>query len=387
MKIAHLADTHLGYRRGDRSAPGGMNQWEQDVAGAFRQALDSIIAARPDAVIHAGDLFHKVNPPNACALFCYQQFRRLREALPDTPIILIAGNHEAPKLGQTGSPLSILAEIGVHVATRTPQTFTFPGLTVVAVPYPALREEDRSWMEPTGEGHRVLAIHGVVDGVVPTYPGAPVIPKELMQVAGWSYIALGDWHGRKQLGPRAWYAGSTGFASSDVWHELAPPKAWLLVDLETGAVEPHPIPMARPIHDLPPIDGNGLEPAELQAAIAAAITGIPGGITGAIVRLTVLDVTRPVARQLDHAAIRKWKDPALHFRLDIRKPVTHSVGSAISRASGRRQTLPELIAEYLGKRELPPGIDRLAFVKLGAELMSEDDYCGGTREERAAAVG
>jgi len=42
VKIAHLADLHLGLRQYHRQTPGGINQREADVANAFRKAVDSL---------------------------------------------------------------------------------------------------------------------------------------------------------------------------------------------------------------------------------------------------------------------------------------------------------------------------------------------------------
>ena len=98
VKLAHIADPHLGIRQYHRQTPAGINQREADVASAFRAAVDGVIAARPDAVVIAGDLFHSVRPTNAAIVFAFRQFQRLREALPDAPIVLIAGNHDTPAL-------------------------------------------------------------------------------------------------------------------------------------------------------------------------------------------------------------------------------------------------------------------------------------------------
>jgi DNA repair exonuclease SbcCD nuclease subunit len=57
VRIAHLADLHLGFRQYHRLTPGGINQREADVANAFRAAVDGLIAARPDVVLFAGDIF------------------------------------------------------------------------------------------------------------------------------------------------------------------------------------------------------------------------------------------------------------------------------------------------------------------------------------------
>jgi hypothetical protein len=74
-----------------------------------------------------------------------------------------------------------------------------------------------------------------------------------------------------------------------------------------------------------------------------------------------------VARELDHAALRAYKAEALHLHLDIRRPeLRRTVGLG---APGRRQTLPELVRDFLASRPLPAEIDREAFVRLGQELM------------------
>ena len=46
MRLAHLADPHLGVRQYHRQTPSGINQREADVARAFRLAVDGVIGAR-----------------------------------------------------------------------------------------------------------------------------------------------------------------------------------------------------------------------------------------------------------------------------------------------------------------------------------------------------
>jgi hypothetical protein len=111
--------------------------------------------------------------------------------------------------------------------------------------------------------------------------------------------------------------------------------------------------------------------------MAERLESVPGGIADQIVRLRVFDISRHVARELNHAAIRAYKAQALHFRLDLRHPETQrtiGVGSP-----GRRQTLPELVSSYLERRPLPAELDREAFVQLGRDLMDsvERDLSGG----------
>ena len=392
MKLAHIADPHLGIRQYHRQTAGGINQREADIAQAFRAAIDGVIEARPDAVAVAGDLFHSVRPTNSAIVFAFHQFQRLREALPDAPIMLIAGNHDTPRSVETGSILRLFEELGVDVAADEARRFVYPhlDLSVLAVPHQALAGGERPALRPEGgEQNRVLVLHGEVEGVFPEdrsaaeYGGALVGLAEL-GAEEWSYVALGHYHVQHQVAARAWYAGALDYVSPNIWGELALEsdsgvrgKGWLLADLEDGSVKRMPLPAGRRILDLEPIRAEGRNAAWVSAQIAERLRAIAGGIADRIVRLRVYDIPRHVARELDHAAIRGFKNEALHFHLDLRRPEVQRVVGVGS--PGRRQTLPELVASYLSRRPLPAELDRDAFVRLGQDLMDsvERDVVGG----------
>lgn len=382
MKIAHIADPHLGIRQYHRQTSGGINQREADVANAFRTAIDGVIAARPDAVVIAGDLFHSVRPTNAAIVFAFRQFQRLRESLPGTPVVLIAGNHDTPRSVETGSILRLFEELGVMVAAGEARRLTWPALdlSIFAVPHDALVSHTRPALRPEGpERHQVLVIHGDMEGLLPgdrsfaEYGGAPITRAEL-GASEWSYVAFGHYHVQHEVAPRAWYAGALEYVSTNIWGELAEEqerrlagKGWLLADLDSGTVTPQPIARARRILDLEPVEGAGRSAAELDADIAERAAGVAGGIRDQIIRLVVRNVPRHVARELDHVALRALRAEALHFHLDIRRPeIARQVGVG---APGRRRTLPEIVREYLEHRPLPAGTDRERFVALGAELV------------------
>jgi metallophosphoesterase superfamily enzyme len=392
VKLAHIADPHLGARQYHRQTPSGINQREADVAQAFRTAIDDVIAARPDAVVLAGDLFHTVRPTNAAIVFAFAQLQRLREALPDAPVVLIAGNHDTPRSTETGSILRLFAELGVEVAIDEPRRLVFPALdlAVLAVPHAALVAPERPLLRPEGrERRQVLVLHGEIDGVFPfdrsglEYGGAIVAPREL-HLDEWTYAALGHYHVQHRVAPRAWYAGALEYVSPNLWGELADDRAhgldgkgWLLVDVDAGTVERRPVPLARAVVDLEPILADGLTAADVDALIATRVAGVAGGVRDRIVRLRVYDVPRHVARELDHAVIRGLKAEALHFHLDVRPPAAQRIVGVGS--PGERQTLPELVAAYLSRWPLAADVDREAFVRRGFELMDavERDAAGG----------
>src|SRR5690606_32027910 len=108
---------------------------------------------------------------------------------------------------------------------------------------------------------------------------------------------------------------------------------------------------------------------EVDAALAAALAAVPGGHANQVLRQVVRNIPRHAGRELNHAAIRGFKAEALHYQLDLRRPESHrEVGVG---APGRRQTLPEIVAEYLGRRVLPPEIDQAAFLRTGTEVMAQ----------------
>ncbi len=377
VRIAHLADAHLGVRQFQRLTPDGVNQREADVAAQFRRAVDAVIARAPDLVVIAGDLFHSVRPTNRSIVEGFTQLARLRQALPAAPVVLIAGNHDTPRSTEAGSILQLMARLGVDVADGETRRFTYPGLAtgVLAVPHAALLAGERTFQPDPACRFNVLVTHPEVTGYFPErgesdYGGVRVEPEAL--AGEWSYVALGHYHVASQVVPRAWYCGSLEYTSPNIWDEAETErkrgvtKGLLLADLGTGVVERVPLPPAREVHDLPPLDATGMGSRELDAAIQGRLAGVAGGIGGTVTRLVVWNVPRDLAHALDHGALRAVRSDALHFHLDLRRP---PVGRAVH-AGGRRRTLGDLVTDWLERRPLDAELDRARLVALGKEHLA-----------------
>ena len=385
MRIAHLADPHLGFRRFHRLTERGHNQREADVALAFSRAIDGVIAEAPDAVIVAGDLFESVRPTNSAILQAFRQFARLRAALPSAPIVLIAGNHDTPRSTDTVSIFGLFHDLGIKVAHLDAQRFPFPeiGLSVLAVPHQALFTVPRPAMEPSGpERYQVLVLHGETPGLFDAHrsieePGGAHLSEQDIAGGKWNYVALGHYHVQHKVRDGVWYAGSLDYVSSDPWGELRVEreeniggKGWLLVDLARGTVDRKPIAAPRRVLDLKWLDAADLSANELDRLLAEAVQQVKGGIDGMVVRQVVRNVPRTTARELNHAAIREWKARALHFQLDLRRPeVADRVNN--SGAPGGRHTLAEELEAFLKGRTLPREIDRAEFVAEGVALLRD----------------
>ena len=383
MKLAHLADLHLGFRQCERQTPRGGNQREADVAEAFRRAVDDLIDQRPDLILLAGDIFHSIRPANPAILFLFRQLQRLRAELPDSAVVMIAGEHDTPRSAETGTILRLYEALGVEVVVDQARRLVFPALdcSVLAVPHQALAQPERPALRPQGgRTFNVLLLHGQWPGVgeargTMEYGGAPVDRTDLAP-AQWDYVALGHYHVAQQLAPNAWYAGSLEYVAPNPWGQLQDEaehgrrgKGYLLVELPGARVTFRPLALARRHVELPVIEGKGLTPKELDERIAATVAAAKPAIDDQVVRLLVFDVSRATARDLDHAAIRAYKARALHFQLDVRRPELPRLQA--TGAPGRRQTIPETVREFLERRPLDADLDRTEFVRLGVEHVEQ----------------
>ncbi len=401
MRIAHLADVHLGFRQFARLDPGGVNQREADVAEAWRRAVDALIEERPDAVLIAGDLFHSVRPTNRAIIEAFTGLRRLREALPAAPVVLIAGNHDTPRSVEAGSILKLMGALRVEVVDDAPRRLRFPelDLSVLAVPHAALLGERHrdEWRRDPRSRYNVLTTHPELPGLFPEgvtdYGGARVDLADLGGAGGgaFDYVALGHYHIVHLAAPGIWYSGSLEYTSPNIWGEWktedrAEPlrveqrewgewreerrrnltKGFLVADLDAGSVSRVNLEPRRRMYDLDRLDASGMTAAELDAAIQARVAELPFVLDGAVVRLVVQEVPRALAQALDHEALRALRAKALHFHLDLRRPEPHRrvVGIGGFGGSGR-QPLADLVADYLGRRPLDADLDRERLVALG----------------------
>ncbi len=384
MRLVHLSDLHLGFRQYQRLTPAGINQREADVASSFRRAIDRVIELRPDIVVIGGDVFHTVRPSNPAILAAFQQFSRLTQSLPSAVVVMIAGNHDAPRTLETGCILRLFRETGITVVDSAPERLAFPELDLAVLAVPDTPGMVRPKLDPDpARRYNVLLLHGEIAGVLAKeaqpLDRAPVeITRDELGASRFDYVALGHYHVYHEVEPNAFYSGSIDYTSSNAWDELreearrkVPSKGIIEHDLATGAHRFHPLPVARPLLDLPTVQGSGLSAAELNAAIRTAVDGASGGIDDKIVRLVVRDVPRHVARELDHKALREYKRRATHFHLDTRRPEILRV--ARSGSPARRPSLADTVREKLSTRLLPSDIDRDALVALGLHYLELAD--------------
>lgn len=354
LRLCHLADVHLGYRRYNKITRQGINQREFDVNLAFQEAITRIISLKPDVTVIAGDLFHAVRPTNAIVTMCFRQLRRLADET-QAPVIIVAGNHETPKRIDTGSVLQLFTEIrGVYVADSQREVFSFKdkSLSVTCLPHAALLDKaNLSLRADDRYSHNVLVVHGQVnEGWVSDFGGAEVDLKSLSPHE-WDYIALGHVHLHRPVALNAAYSGSIEHTATNIWSEASQPKGFLEVQLPGAKRVFHPLTSPREVVALEPLEVSGIEPDGVMTLIRERVESVAGGIEGKIVRLEIKGMSRESYRHLDHKALRALRAQALNLTLDISFVSNYKESSTVSKPG--KGLLKDQLLEFSKSAEVP----------------------------------
>lgn len=262
VRIAHITDTHLGYRQYAKQDPDtGRNQRTVDFERAFEWAIDDIIDKRPDGIIHAGDVFHYSRPTWATLRHFVEQMKRIEDA--GIPTLVIAGNHDTPRIRTGGSAYSLLEltlpKVKFYAGyedVHDTDTFRDLGIHVQAIPHGALTSDDSPMPLVYPNLTNVMVIHGMVKGILDpgmqAEPGEEELDSSLLD-RKFDYIALGHYHLHMQppgMG-NGWYAGST---ERNGWGDFEATPGYAIVTLNgpgEGYEHEHiPYPQARPMVDL-----------------------------------------------------------------------------------------------------------------------------------------
>ncbi|MFZ3148660.1 MAG: exonuclease SbcCD subunit D [Methanothrix sp.] len=367
MKIIHLADSHLGFSSYSRLDEHGRNRIEEMVYSGFEQAIDKIIEIGPDAVVHAGDVFHHVRPKiKPLVVFQSGLFRLMEEGIP---VIIISGNHDAPKSFSSTSPFRLFEGLrGVHIAQR----YKYERIEVGdhyfhCIPF-CLEPQDylTEFEKIERSGRDVLVMHGLVESLQNRKMrsvGEHELSDSFLK-SDFDYIALGHFHGQAQLSQNAWYSGSLEYFN---FGEAQDEKGMLLVDLETGKAESVPV-KPRYMIDHPAIDCSGMRSEEIAQCLIKLCH--EDEIRDEMVRITLKNVSRAAYRSIDQTRLNQLGASALYFKI---RPVFLDDEEHFERPVDRR-TLHEEFSGYLveeSSRELISAKIKDEVVAYGSEIMKK----------------
>ncbi len=368
MRIAHLSDTHLGFTAFSRTTAKGINQREVDVMTTFKNALDAIEEADVDLVVHAGDMFHRVRPGNWTVINAFKGLSKFQERRGGRPFLVIGGNHDTPQVADSAHILSLYQSIpGVTIALDGARSEKFPDLDleVMMVSSAAVRtRENVAWVPQTSAATRVLMLHGLASGVVPETAGE-FTPEETAH-ARWTYVALGDFHVRKEMTPNMYYSGSTDYTTTNIWEEIPVPKGWILYDTDAGTAEIKPLKTRRAL-DLPTIDATGMDAKTLLEAMVAAAVWEDEEMP--IVRQTARNVDTEVGRSIEMGPIREIQERALNYQYRFQPP--RAVGQTRAQEVGRVASLEEEWTSHVESARIPLGLAKDDVAGQGVSILKE----------------
>jgi DNA repair exonuclease SbcCD nuclease subunit len=228
MRFLHTADWQLGKPYSRVTDPDKRSKLRRERFSAIGRLGEVARQQSASFVVVAGDLFDTHQPTRTDVSAACSAIGSV-----GLPVLVIPGNHDHGGAGscwqepyfreeaqQLAPNLSVLLE-------REPLELSSLGLPGgVVLPCPLLRKAEpvdpTAWLRqldfsPWGDQPRIVLAHGSVHGFGGEDTGDiddenPPVPTNRIDLTALppgeiDYVALGDWHGLKQVGARAWYSG------------------------------------------------------------------------------------------------------------------------------------------------------------------------------------
>lgn len=243
VTFIHSSDWHIGkvFRFVDDATMGLLQEARLDAIARLGALAKDHGASH---VVVAGDVYDE---PALLPRSLNQPLERMRQ-IPDIQWHLLPGNHDSHRPNGLWDQLlgrGLPGNVTVHV-TPEPLLFQDEGFALLPAPlfHRGTLDDPTAWMDDAGlpEGLiRVGLAHGTVRGF--GSDGTKVsnfITPDRPDRSGLSYLALGDWHGQKQIGDRCWYSGTPEVDAFGV----ANAGQALLVEIEAPDAPPSVTPIA-----------------------------------------------------------------------------------------------------------------------------------------------
>ena len=211
MRLIHTADWQIGkvFRLVHDATEGVLQAARVEAISTLGRL--AVERAAPTVLV-AGDIY---DVATADVRTLGQPLERMR-AFPDVTWHLIPGNHDPH---QPGGPWERVRRRGLPDNVRVHLELAPASLAdgqAQLLPAPLLRRralaDPTLWMDraPTPIGTlRIGLAHGSISAFGSEARDQPnLIDPARPERAGLAYLALGDWHGLKRIGPRCWYSGT-----------------------------------------------------------------------------------------------------------------------------------------------------------------------------------
>jgi len=240
VRIAHLADTHLGHKQYN------LEERENDIYDVLEEIGDIILEEKVDIVIHSGDLFDSSRPTTQ-TYYMFKNF--LKKLNGKTKFFAILGDHDRPKArGMAPHKLfdDQIETLGVAGTAEHREVevngdrVLIVGISNLSRSYmPLLMDELGKLEKIERKNPSILVMHQAIDQFLPFEDAWEVAFTALPKT--FDYYAMGHLHSRIKAsvgqGELA-YPGSSEIIRSDEiasWQKSG--KGFFIVDIQDGDVE------------------------------------------------------------------------------------------------------------------------------------------------------
>ncbi len=209
FRFIHTADWQIGKTFGGFTAEKQGILWDARLSAPDRIAE----AGRGHGATHvlvAGDIFDSEALPARQVTHLLERLR----AHDGLAWHLLPGNHDPDRPGgiyerlvRGGLPRN------VHLCRQAETVALAPGVALLPSPLKARAQtaDPAAWMREAATPPGTLRIglaHGSVQGFGSSSDAAARIDPAIARTAGLAYLALGDWHGTKEVAGNVWYSGT-----------------------------------------------------------------------------------------------------------------------------------------------------------------------------------
>jgi DNA repair exonuclease SbcCD nuclease subunit len=323
IKVLHVADTHLGYSAYRKTTSEGINQRESDIYNSFKQVIDYAIDNQVDLILHAGDLFDAVRPTNRAITMALYQLLRLSEN--KIPMIIIAGNHEQPKLQETGHIFNLFEHISyiypIYHEKYETKNFTLNDETLLIHCLPQINTQNtfqtqlESIKHHENKDYNIFLSHGSVQGIKEFSMNEfneMLLPKNYLS-SMFDYVALGHFHTHTKINNTAYYSGSTDTFS---FSETSKEHGFLEIILENQRkIVTFKQINTRPFIDTPIIDCYAKDIDKIMKEIIKTIQTIDP--VDKIFRINLHHILSHQYRGLDFRVIRQQCQGCFHYEINV----------------------------------------------------------------------
>ncbi len=321
MKILHVSDTHLGYSAYRQMTTDNINQREIDNYNSFQKIIDYAIKSKTDLVIHSGDLFDSVRPNNRAITFSLRQILRLSRS--NIPFLIISGNHEQPRLKETGHIFSIFDHIEnvypIYNLKYEKHNFNIENnkISIHAIPQTLTREKFIYYLNKIkineSSDFNILTLHGCIKGIKEFSMNEfneLIIPDKYLN-NNFDYIALGHYHKHTKISDNCQYAGSTEHFS---FSEAKDDKGFIEITIDKKNFNIKFIKIEnRTIIDFDPIICENLNLDQIMGSIIFKINSI--NPKNKIFRIKLEKIPTAIYRGIDFEKIKNLSKYATHYEI------------------------------------------------------------------------